>query len=133
MPGQRGPRKFKAEGTALSGSTSGQWEISLALKWLMIELWAIGTEEEDGLSFRAIARRLSSGARKIHHSTVRYICNTWLEDDVVESRRARRRDMRRSSLLMPFIVCGTVRPAMRRSPAFCKLQITRSSCLCIVA
>ena len=72
MPGQRGPRKFKAEGTALSGSTSGQWEISLALKWLMIELWAIGTEEEDGLSFRAIARRLSSGARKIHHSTVRY-------------------------------------------------------------
>ena len=47
MPGQMGRRRFKAEGTALSGSTSGQWEISLGLKWLMIELWAIGTEEED--------------------------------------------------------------------------------------
>ena len=93
MPGQMGRRRFKAEGTALSGSTSGQWEISLGLKWLMIELWAIGTEEEDGLSFRAIARRLSSGARTIHHSTVRNTCKKWLEDDVVELRRARRREM----------------------------------------
>ena len=75
MPGHGGPRKFKAKGTALPGSTSGLWEISLGLKWLMIELWAIGTEEEEGLSFRAIAKRLSSGARKIYPSTVHYICS----------------------------------------------------------
>ena len=54
MPGQMGRRRFKAEGTALSGSTSGQWEISLGLKWLMIELWAIGTEDRGG---RAVVPR----------------------------------------------------------------------------